>query len=257
MRKFLLQAGVAAIVAAFGSGAQAAIITVTAGPTSGLPGDITFDPFAGTTNFCASTGCSAATVTTQAGAFSSGVANFSGQAYIVNNNGGPPFPVPANSISAQPANDPTNYMSLIPSLAGSNPTTETITFAPLTTYSSFGLYWGSIDTYNKIEFYLGNIQVAGASLSGNSGALGLVSFGDQFAANSNKYVTISGVTFDKIVLSSTGNSFEFDNLQFGSPGQINPSVPEASTWAMMILGFLGVGFVSYRRRSSMTALRVA
>jgi hypothetical protein len=27
------------------------------------------------------------------------------------------------------------------------------------------------------------------------------------------------------------------------------SVPEASTWAMMIMGFLGVGFLAYRRRS--------
>lgn len=256
MRKFLLQAGVAATVAAFGCSAQAATITVTAGPTSGLPGDITFDPFGGTVNVCAASGCSAGNVTTQAGVFSSGVANFSGQAYVVNNNGGPPFPVPAGGISAQPANDPTNYMSLIPSLAGSNPTTETITFAPNTTYSSFGLYWGSVDTYNSVDFYLNNVQVAGASLSGNTGALGVVSFGDQFAANSNVYVTISGVVFDKVVLGSTANSFEFDNLQFGGPGQINPSVPEASTWAMMILGFLGVGFISYRRRSSMTTLRI-
>jgi hypothetical protein len=34
-----------------------------------------------------------------------------------------------------------------------------------------------------------------------------------------------------------------------------PSVPEPSTWAMMILGFAGVGFMAYRRRNS--ALRVA
>jgi len=34
------------------------------------------------------------------------------------------------------------------------------------------------------------------------------------------------------------------------------AVPEPSTWAMMILGFLGVGFVAYRRKSGM-ALRVA
>ena len=26
------------------------------------------------------------------------------------------------------------------------------------------------------------------------------------------------------------------------------AVPEASTWAMMVLGFLGVGFVAYRRK---------
>jgi fibro-slime domain-containing protein len=34
------------------------------------------------------------------------------------------------------------------------------------------------------------------------------------------------------------------------------AVPEASTWAMMILGFLGVGFLAYRR-SPGSALRVA
>jgi hypothetical protein len=34
-------------------------------------------------------------------------------------------------------------------------------------------------------------------------------------------------------------------------------VPEPSTWAMMILGFLGVGFVAYRRRNKMVELRIA
>jgi hypothetical protein len=28
------------------------------------------------------------------------------------------------------------------------------------------------------------------------------------------------------------------------------AVPEPSTWAMMILGFLGVGFVAYRRKAT-------
>ena len=35
------------------------------------------------------------------------------------------------------------------------------------------------------------------------------------------------------------------------------AVPEPSTWAMMILGFLGVGFVAYRRKQSGPALRMA
>lgn len=34
-------------------------------------------------------------------------------------------------------------------------------------------------------------------------------------------------------------------------------VPEASTWAMMILGFMGVGFMAYRRKSPAASLRVA
>jgi hypothetical protein len=35
------------------------------------------------------------------------------------------------------------------------------------------------------------------------------------------------------------------------------AAPEASTWAMMILGFAGVGFMAHRRRSQTAALRVA
>jgi PEP-CTERM motif len=35
------------------------------------------------------------------------------------------------------------------------------------------------------------------------------------------------------------------------------AVPEPSTWAMMILGFAGVGFVAYRRKQNGPALRLA
>ncbi len=45
-----------------------------------------------------------------------------------------------------------------------------------------------------------------------------------------------------------------DNLIHGNG--VNPSVPEPSTWAMMILGFFGVGFMAYRRKSQ-TSLRLA
>jgi hypothetical protein len=34
-------------------------------------------------------------------------------------------------------------------------------------------------------------------------------------------------------------------------------VPEPSTWAMMILGFAGVGYLAYRRRNQPAALRQA
>jgi len=40
-------------------------------------------------------------------------------------------------------------------------------------------------------------------------------------------------------------------------GQVSISpIPEPSTWAMMILGFLGVGFVAYRRKAT-TSFRIA
>jgi hypothetical protein len=39
------------------------------------------------------------------------------------------------------------------------------------------------------------------------------------------------------------------NGQTGPVGSgLAPAVPEASTWAMMILGFMGVGFMAYRRK---------
>jgi PEP-CTERM motif len=34
--------------------------------------------------------------------------------------------------------------------------------------------------------------------------------------------------------------------------KIEKSVPEPSTWAMMILGFCGIGAMTYRRRKSAT-----
>ncbi|MBR0725063.1 PEP-CTERM sorting domain-containing protein [Bradyrhizobium manausense] len=39
-------------------------------------------------------------------------------------------------------------------------------------------------------------------------------------------------------------------------GPLVTAVPEPATWAMMVLGFLGVGFVSYRRRAG-SSLRLA
>jgi hypothetical protein len=41
----------------------------------------------------------------------------------------------------------------------------------------------------------------------------------------------------------TFDDFTIDNLSFGVS-----AVPEPSTWAMMILGFAGIGFMAYRRR---------
>ena len=43
----------------------------------------------------------------------------------------------------------------------------------------------------------------------------------------------------------------------GSIVTITAAVPEPSTWAMMILGFCGVGFMAYRRKQNRPALRVA
>jgi hypothetical protein len=38
---------------------------------------------------------------------------------------------------------------------------------------------------------------------------------------------------------------------------INAAVPEPSTWAMMILGFAGLGYVAYRRQKKNAVALVA
>jgi PEP-CTERM motif len=41
-----------------------------------------------------------------------------------------------------------------------------------------------------------------------------------------------------------------EGSQFAIGGSLTAAVPEPSTWAMMILGFAGIGFMAYRRKST-------
>ena len=105
-------------------------------------------------------------------------------------------------------------------------------------YNYFGLYWGSLDTYNSIAFYNG-----GSLIGGYDGAdiFPLLANGGQTSWASNRYVNFffnSGDVFDRIVLTSTNYAFESDNHAFGN---IRKSVPEPGTLAMFGLGLVGLG----------------
>jgi fibronectin-binding autotransporter adhesin len=143
----------------------------------------------------------------------------------------PPFvgPFPGSA-------DATNYLSV--GLGGM----ETITF--LTAQNTFGLYWGSVDPTNTLTFNNGLV------VTGSSIAL-LFPTGNQADFGSNGYIQFTGLDpFTSVTFSSpVQNAFEVDNI---SAGFIAPGVPEPSTWAMMILGFMGVGFLAYRRKGRST-----
>lgn len=62
---------------------------------------------------------------------------------------------------------------------------------------------------------------------------------------------LTSVVFTPV--STDGNWIQFDNV--GVDGSVG-AVPEPSTWAMMMLGFAGVGFMAYRRRTQTTTLAV-
>src|SRR6266704_5033450 len=74
------------------------------------------------------------------GAFTSGIASFSGDGFVETGK-------VVNKFAA-PAGDTTNYLATGFIKKGLN--VETATFS--TAFSKFGLYWGSIDSYNKIIF---------------------------------------------------------------------------------------------------------
>lgn len=104
-----------------------------------------------------------------------------------------------------------------------------------------GLLWGSVDTYNHLDFYtssdvlLGTIsgsQVTPAA-TGNQGAQGTF------------YVNINSDPFRYVVARSTSFAFEFDNLAYSSRPV---GVPDGG----MSAGFLGLGLMGlamWRRRA--------
>lgn len=164
--------------------AQAITLTTSAGQFSTVSGATTFD-FEGqmvgqTTN-----------------GFGDGTVTYTGNGRIED-----------TSVSGQyaaPYNDSTNYLTL----GGTNePGPVTLQFTKLMDY--FGLYWGSVDRYNSIDFYNGATQVGHFT---GLDALNPAS-GDQGVGGSvyaNFLASGLGDSFDKIVMSSSQAAFETDN----------------------------------------------
>ena len=66
--------------------------------------------------------------------------------------------------------------------------------------------------------------------------------------------SIANATIADVTAGNPINIFVADVFsgQTGNTGRWTlalPSVPEPSTWAMLLLGFAGIGFMAYRRKS--------
>lgn len=141
---------------------------------------------------------------------------------------------------AQPFGSTGNYYSVGPSTSSPG----TIDLSVFTDIASISILWGSVDTYNTLEFVdaLGNPL---ATFVGND--IFNPANGDQTDPNTNPVVTflLSGTDMSDVAglrLSSSQNAFEVDNLAINA-------VPEPGTWAMMLLGFGAIGFAIRRRRA--------
>ena len=120
--------------------------------------------------------------------------------------------------------------------------TETASFA--TPQTSLSIYWGSIDPGNGFAVTINGYTLTGADLA----TMGATDNGSHTQPTSNELVTITGLgAFTEASFSSTTNSFEFS---------IGSGVPEPSTWAMMALGFVGLGYAAFRRNSKSQPLAI-
>lgn len=146
----------------------------------------------------------------------------------------------SNGLYAQPAGTNTNYLTVPnPKANGS------ATFTLGTQSDYFGLFWGSIDSYNSISFYLGGNLIS--SYSGTD-LVGQFANGNQVNYSSNRYINFNfgSDKYDTVKLTSDGFAFESDNHAFRNMA----SVSEPSTLLLIFGGLLSLIGVRIRNRSA-------
>ena len=142
----------------------------------------------------------------------------------------------------------------------------------ITGYTGSGIFAPGNDNYNTVNGFLAGSGSASSFAYGSlyTIKLGSLSAGTVltithddgatvFQGNTQFGPTASGptsVVTDVVTITSTGDTTLYYSRQNGTPSILQVSaVPEPSTWAMMILGFIGVGFMAYRRKQSGPAFR--
>ena len=139
------------------------------------------------------------------------------------------------------AHDLTDYLS-VPSSLSEPETTRTATLSFGGSFNNyFGLWWGSMDTYNKFEFLAADLSTPVETVFGTTFSSGS---GNQNIADTNKFVNFYGLpSFYGVRLTSTNFALEVDNIAVG----LNV-VPEPLTVILLGCGLLGL--LGVRRKLS-------
>ena len=107
--------------------------------------------------------------------------------------------------------------------------------APVT---AFSLNFGTFDGFD-VAFLINGHTITSSS-TGDINKLD-----SSFYYQPNDFFGVTDLTpFTTVLVSSEDENLYLDNVDFGTAVS---AIPEPSTWAMMILGFAGIGFLSYRR----------
>ena len=107
---------------------------------------------------------------------------------------------------------------------------------------------------NQLTAGVGSVLLQGSGLA--VGGSGQQLFDQNWATlwAPNLLTVLDAQPFRDLAASNSGDAIFRENVaDWLGASQVVP-VPEASTWAMMILGFAGVGFLAYRRRNRRPAL---
>lgn len=147
---------------------------------------------------------------------------------------------------AEPAGDTTPFLTT--PFATKNNASE-LDFAPFLGNQdvvSFSFYWGSIDAFNSLQL----LDRSGASFFTIAGPAIPPANGNQTAPFTNRRVVFQLSGADRnlggLIFTSTNKAFEVDTLAF-------QLVPEPASWAMMVLGFGGLGALLRARRRAPAA----
>jgi len=158
------------------------------------------------------------------------------------------------NVYAAPAGDTTNF-AYGPALGSGVPNAEVnfnysgllSTLGTNASLNYFGLYYGSIDTFNDVTFY----NAAGDVIQTVTGSFLIDLFngvsGGQQADSSNIYVNLlfsPEEQFTSFSFQTSAQAFEVDNLVVGY--QVT-AVPEPASLALLGLGFAGLGFARRRK----------
>ena len=108
-------------------------------------------------------------------------------------------------------------------------------------------------------FHLGDAGVQAAAIQYKNGQFAGLFFVSDFTFNGNPYeLQIQGGSLDIVPIVNGFPAFNHlvnGSLNFALTDQapftptVTSAVPEPSTWAMLILGFAGIGFMAYRRKA--------
>ncbi len=151
-----------------------------------------------------------------------------------------------NGVRAAPAGDSTCYFAVPSAVSSGQASVDfTPTFNTGTERVSYlGLYWGSIDLFNAIDFYDGSDLLQ--TITGADVLDALTLSGNQSAPGSNKYINLffeDGEEFTSFTVRSTSYAFEIDNVALGVI-----ETPEPGALGLLGLGLLGIA--GYRRRKA-------